>query len=138
MEKLNKSYVGMRDDLIEFIKGKNNIILDVGCATGINGEYLLNSDIAKEVYGIEIDSLMAKKASETYKKVFVGDLDSPVFVNEIYSESPIYNYIIFGDVLEHLRNPEIILKSMKSKIDIQGEIIVSLPNIAHIETFIHI
>ena len=40
-----------------------------------------------------------------------------------------FDYIIFGDVLEHLREPEQILKKMESYLIPGGHIITSIPNI---------
>ncbi len=55
MYKFNESYIGLRSDLLKFISGANLNVLDVGCATGVNGAYLIENGIAKKVVGVEYD-----------------------------------------------------------------------------------
>ncbi|MNR30497.1 hypothetical protein D3C85_1479560 [compost metagenome] len=51
---------------------------------------------------------------------------------------PLFDCIIFGDILEHLYDPTIVLNDFKSKLKEKGRIIISLPNIRHIELFIQV
>tara|TARA_R110001583_G_scaffold70265_4_gene198908 strand:+ start:1135 stop:1794 length:660 start_codon:yes stop_codon:yes gene_type:complete len=134
----NKSYIGLRTDLLKLIEGNLKNVLDVGCALGVNGDFLLQNNIAESVYGIEFDAKMAKEAEKCNTKVFCGDLNSQEFRNTIVKESPLFDYILFGDVLEHLYDPEKVLIDLKSKLSKNGKIIISLPNIAHIELFIQV
>lgn len=138
MIKLNSSYIGLRHDLIKHIKGKDNIVLDVGCATGVNGKYLLENQIAKEVYGIELMPEMIEEALLNNVNVFQGNLDDLEFRSKIQSEMPMFDYIICGDILEHLYDPNLVLSGLIDKLNPEGKIIISLPNIAHIELFIQI
>ncbi|WP_298236985.1 methyltransferase domain-containing protein [uncultured Algibacter sp.] len=134
----NKSYIGLRTDLLKLIEGDFNKVLDVGCALGTNGEYLLKNNIADTVYGIEFDAKMAEEAEKCNTKVFCGDLNSTAFRKTIINESPLFDYILFGDVLEHLLNPQQVLTDLKSRLNKNGKIIISLPNIAHVELFIQV
>ena len=43
-----------------------------------------------------------------------------------------FDYIIFGDVLEHLHNPQEIIRFCKERLTDQGRIIASIPNLMHI------
>lgn len=138
MKRFNDSYTGLRHDLIKFIEGKNLNILDVGCATGINGDYLLSQGIADKVIGIEFDKEMAEIANKVNTKVFCGDLNELSFRTNILQEDLEYDVIIFGDILEHLIDPWNVLKELKDKLAKNGKIIISLPNIQHIELFIQI
>ncbi len=138
MNEFNKSYTGLRPDLLKYIKEDNLIILDVGCANGVNGKYLLDTKKANVVYGIEVNEIMAYEASKINTKIYCGDLNCKKFRLRVIEELPPLDYIIFGDILEHLYDPEIILKDIKGKLKKGGRIIISLPNIAHIELFIQI
>ncbi|MCH3884980.1 class I SAM-dependent methyltransferase [Tenacibaculum aquimarinum] len=138
MTKLNQSYIGLRKDLLTFISGESNNVLDVGCAIGSNGKYLLENNFADNVYGIEFDKVMAQKASNCLTKVFVGDLNNQDFLKVILENNIKYDYIIFGDVLEHLINPKKVLNHLKNALKPNGKIIISLPNIAHVELFIQV
>tara|TARA_R110002020_G_scaffold188328_2_gene387053 strand:+ start:334 stop:996 length:663 start_codon:yes stop_codon:yes gene_type:complete len=135
---LNPSYTGLRMDVLEHIQGINNVVLDVGCAIGENGKYLLKEKQAISVYGVEFDAEMATIASKSNTKIFQGDLNDFTFRKEIIANSPEFDYIIFADVLEHLLEPEKILKELLSQLKPSGKVIISLPNVAHIETFIQL
>lgn len=138
MSDFNSSYIEVRQDILKYIVGENNVVLDVGCATGKNGKFLLDNKIATKVYGIEFNGEMATKAQLNNTHVFQGDLNLIEFRNQIISELPQFDYILFGDVLEHLYDPQIILKELTKKLKPNGQIIISLPNIGHIELFIQI
>lgn len=138
MNNFNSSYVGLRTDLLKFIQGQNNSVLDVGCATGMNGAFLLEKKLAQEVYGVEYDEEMAAEAAKANTGIFQGDLNDLDFRRNITSNIPDLDYIIFGDILEHLYNPEIVLKDFSEKLKPGGKIILSLPNIGHIELFLQI
>lgn len=134
--KFNPSYVGLRRDIVALVKGENLNILDVGCSTGINGKYLLDKGIAGRVIGMELDDEMASHARQTYEKVIVGDLNQSKTLEELAGES--FDYIIFGDVLEHLVNPDKVLQDIRQHLAIDGSVIISVPNIQHLDVFIHI
>lgn len=138
MNNLNSSYIGLRHDLLKHITGENNIVLDVGCAIGRNGEYLLDKGFAAQVFGLEYDNQMAEKAVEKGIMVYEGDLNSLDFRKKLNTALPLFDYILFGDVLEHLYAPKEVLSSLAKKLKPEGKVIISLPNIAHIELFIQI
>lgn len=137
-ETFNKSYIGLRKDLLKFINGSNLVVLDVGCATGINGKYLKDNNIAKDVVGVEYDTSMANVASESIDTVFCGDLNDINFRKEIQNFKKNYDYIIFGDILEHLLDPIQVLGDFKDLLSINGKVIISVPNIGHLELFIQV
>lgn len=138
MSSLNQSYIGLRKDVLQHVQGKGKVILDVGCATGVNGKYLLENQIASTVYGIEFDEKMSTIAANSGIKVFKGDLNNSLFRKKIIIQSPAYDYILFADILEHLLEPEIVLREFLIILKPGGKVIISLPNIAHIETFIQL
>ena len=91
MTEFNSSYIGLREDILKYIEGDKNIVLDVGCATGSNGEFLLNEGIALETFGIEYDTDMAKVAAKKNTKLFQGDLNDTNFRKLILAESPMFD-----------------------------------------------
>lgn len=138
MEKFNPSYVGLRKDILKHIKGNDLVVLDVGCASGENGRYLKDRELAKKVIGIEFNKKMAEEAEDKLDEVFIADLNDHILRKKIINKLPEFDYIIFGDILEHLIHPEKVLKEFCSKLKTSGRIIISLPNIAHIELFLQI
>ncbi len=138
MTNFNVSYIGLRLDILKYVVGENNVVLDVGCATGTNGRYMLENKLATIVYGIEFQKEMAIQAAKSNTKIFQGDLDNIEFRRAILTESPQFDYILFGDILEHLIDPENVLKELTKSLKPGGKIIISLPNVAHVELFIQV
>ncbi|MDY0222955.1 MAG: class I SAM-dependent methyltransferase [Desulfobacterium sp.] len=132
----NASYTSIRDDLIKYIEGKNLRVFDVGCSTGTNGVFLKKNGIASYLLGVEIDKEMGSIAKKNYDEVLIGNLEDP----ELLKKIPLgfFDYILLGDVLEHLVNPWEILLHLSKAIKKNGKIIISIPNIQHIDTFIHL
>lgn len=138
MSVYNSSYIGLRKDLLKYINHGEHYVLDVGCALGINGKYLLENNYANQVIGIEYDEDMAQEASNNCTRVFCGDLNDEEFRSSVLKEDYAFDYILFGDILEHLYNPWEVLAHLKSLLKSDGSIIISLPNIGHIELFIQV
>ena len=135
-QSFNKAYTGLRPELVSEVAGANLAILDLGCATGANGRYLLDKGLASNVYGAEYDEAMAAEASKYYHYVAVGDLDLPATLNGLGDQQ--YDFIIAGDILEHLNNPWLLLQTLKGLLKPDGKVIISLPNMQHIDVFIHL
>lgn len=99
-------------------------ILDVGTASGYLGEVWKKS--GHHVTGIEFDPAAAAKAKENYHAFRVADIET--FDFPYRSE---FDYIVFADVLEHLRDPAAVLRRCIPGLKESGKIIISLPNVAN-------
>lgn len=110
---------------------ENTIILDVGCACGDMGVALKKYKSA-QIYGLEFNPESVKLAQETkaYEEVHQFNLDT-LSENDFSQYKEKFDYIICGDVLEHLRFPQDTLKILKTYLKKNGSIIASIPNIAH-------
>jgi SAM-dependent methyltransferase len=104
------------------------VVLDVGCAGGYLAEVLVKKGCV--VDGIEIDVQAATRARRVCREVFVGSVEEEDFVRSLTGG---YDRILFGDVLEHLREPENVLRRIAALLNADGRILVSLPNIAYWE-----
>ncbi len=107
--------------------GENKRVVDFGCATGYFARFLTNKGC--QVTGVEVNSQAAKSAEQYCEKVIVADLDF-VSLAEILPEQA-FDVAVFGDVLEHLRNPWRVLKETRELLKPEGYVVVSIPNIAH-------
>lgn len=99
-------------------------ILDVGTASGYLGKVWKNS--GHHVTGIEFDAVAAEKAKENYHAFRMADIET--FDFPYRSE---FDYIVFADVLEHLRDPVAVLRRCIPGLKESGKIIISLPNVAN-------
>jgi 2-polyprenyl-3-methyl-5-hydroxy-6-metoxy-1,4-benzoquinol methylase len=100
-------------------------ILDVGTAGGYLGKILRGK--GHSVSGIENDAAAAEKAKGYYDSFQLADLESYGFP---YRRE--FDYILFADVLEHLRDPAVVLRKCLPALKESGKIIVSVPNVANL------
>lgn len=106
--------------------GDSPVVLDVGCWNGTLGRTLIR-DCGAIVDGIERDPDQAQAARAIgYRNVDVADLDREV----PDAGGRQYDFILFGDVLEHLVHPDIVLADIARRLAPGGRVLVSLPNIA--------
>ena len=117
-----------RPEIVQLLSGKGKKVLDVGCAWGDMGQ-AIKKNFGHEITGIEIDENKAKIASSKLDKVLQGDVESmdPGF------EERYFDYIIFADVLEHLRSPRESLRKFMKYMRDDGYVIISIPNIRYIK-----
>jgi len=99
----------------------------VGCAAGSVAQYLGGQKNCR-VVGIERDPLLARKARAHCERVVVGDVESGNLLSKVKGA---FGAIIFADVLEHLRSPEAVLAAAKTLLEPDGEVFVSVPNVAN-------
>ncbi|QAV25727.1 hypothetical protein BTDUT50_02910 [Neobacillus thermocopriae] len=110
-------------------KIKNNSkVLEFGPATGYMTKYM-KENLNCTVYGVEIDERAAAEAIKYSEDVVVCDIDTLEWKNKLNSKR--FDYIIFADVLEHLKNPWKVLRESKDLLDENGIILISIPNISH-------
>lgn len=101
-------------------------ILDVGCWHGALGKRLLGQ-VQCIVDGVDINTDALDVAKENgYRKTFVVNLNNAGDIEKIDDR---YDYIVFGDVLEHTVDPDIVLESSLKYLKPNGRVLVSLPNI---------
>lgn len=103
-------------------------VLEFGPATGAMTR-ILTQNLNCEVTCIEIDPQYAEAARPYCHKMIIGDLEKLDLAAEL-SEG-YFDYIVFADVLEHLRSPEQALRRVAPYLKSDGAILASIPNIGH-------
>lgn len=106
----------------------NSSCLDVGCWTGNLGKFLIKNKNCS-VDGIDFNPLVLRSAMKNgYNKTYLIDFNGDFFHSKLIHKK--YQVIVFADVLEHLIDPWIILSHFKKNLVPNGQIIISLPNVA--------
>jgi 2-polyprenyl-3-methyl-5-hydroxy-6-metoxy-1,4-benzoquinol methylase len=100
-------------------------VLDVGTASGTLAR--MCGDKPLRLFGVEPNADWVKLASPLYEKIWVGDIDE---IEDANLEG--YDVVVLGDVLEHLPDPERILKKLAGKQPAASLFIISVPNIANL------
>ena len=113
--------------LITELVGPDKRVLDVGCAAGNLAEVL--GERGCRVTGIEADPEAARQAEGRCERVIVGNVERLDLGAELDEGS--FDIILFGDVLEHLKDPLRTLKRLKPFLHPEGYVVASIPNIAH-------
>lgn len=101
-------------------------VLEIGCDLGVNLLEIKNKYPNSQLYGLEINGPAADIAGHL-AQVQVGNIED--------QEIPFtgtFDYIFFGDVLEHLRDPQGVIKYCREKLSEHGAIIACIPNLMHI------
>jgi SAM-dependent methyltransferase len=99
-------------------------ILDVGTASGYLGKILKGR--GHYIAGIEFDAAAAERARGYYDSFQVADIETFEFP---YRKE--FDYIVFADVLEHVRDPAAVLRTCIPALKESGKIIISVPNVAN-------
>ena len=115
-----------------FATKKGAKILDVGCACGDLGYALKKRDAGITLCGLELDagSIEMAKRTGAYGEIVQADLDR-IDASEMPQWLGTFDYVICGDVLEHLRDPGRTLAHLKRFLKPDGALIASIPNVAH-------
>lgn len=107
---------------------KDSDVLEFGPASGRMTKYL-KEHMGCRVYIVEIDRESAKEASKSAEDAVIGDIEDFEWLDRW--EGKKFDYVIFADVLEHLKNPEQVLAKTKILLKEDGRTIISVPNVGH-------
>lgn len=123
-----KKYDNSNSRIMQFIlesRVEDPEILDVGCWMGALGEQL-KAHCVCQVDGIDINrEVMDIAKIKGYRHLYPIDLNNPEFA-DIHQK---YDFIVFGDVLEHTIDPDSVINKLKLKLKPDGLFVVSLPNV---------
>ena len=102
-------------------------VLEIGCGLGATLSRIKYLWPNSQVSGIEVVPEIAMIGSNCLD-IVQGDVETM----EISYKLNHFDYIIFGDVLEHLRNPETVLKKLCPYLKRNGSYLCSITNVMHI------
>lgn len=103
-------------------------VLDVGCGAGGLGAALKAERPGLHVAGIEGFPDAAAEARGVLDEVLELDLDA---LDGLPHPVGHFDAMIFGDVLEHLRDPERLLRVLVPHLAPDGVLVCSIPNVKH-------
>ena len=106
----------------------NSTVLEFGCASGYLTRYLTEEKQCK-VSICEVDADAAMEAAKYADNVVIGDCESMEWVDKYANQR--YDYILFTDVLEHLRDPGAVLCNARPLLKSSGKVCASIPNISY-------
>lgn len=107
--------------MLDFINSVPRTILEIGCGTG---KFRQNFN-SIEYWGVEPCATAAAEASKTLSRVITGLYD------DVQTSIPDQNFdlIVCNDVIEHMPDPKKFLKGISTKLNPNGILIASVPNL---------
>ena len=120
-------YALAREDMLKYVPEGARTVLEVGCSAGYFGRALKELKPDREVWGIEINETAAEQAKANIDKVLVGGVET------VLDELPegYFDCVVFNDVLEHLVDPELVLRKLIRNIAPGGAVVASIPNVRY-------
>lgn len=102
-------------------------VLEFGPAMGYMTKYMKET-LDCRVTCIELNADMAKVASQYAEHMIIANLDNDDWSCHL---DGIFDFIILGDVLEHLKCPENVVRNSIHYLSPEGFILTSIPNVGH-------
>lgn len=118
------------ENLIDLIDEDNDVpinVLDVGCDCGMRLMSIKNKFNNANIFGCDINEKAIAFASHFANVSIVNIEDKNLDFGNIK-----FDYIVLGDILEHLRDPKSALENLKNLLKDDGKIISSIPNFMNI------
>lgn len=107
--------------------GPGRRVLELGCGDGHVTRRLAEAGCS--VVGVEIDAAAARVAAEFSDEIHVADLDIEDTA-KILGDA-VFERIVVGDVLEHLKDPGRTLTALRQHLTGEGLLVASIPNVTH-------
>lgn len=107
--------------------GENKKVLEVACHTGYFSAWLKKQGC--EVTGVEIYEPAIEKAKPYLSKWILGNIEHSEVWQVVAEEK--YDVVLYMHILEHLMNPEEILRKTRELLNRGGKVIICLPNISN-------
>jgi 2-polyprenyl-3-methyl-5-hydroxy-6-metoxy-1,4-benzoquinol methylase len=115
-----------RREIEPLLPSRADRILEVGCGSGLTLRWLKERYPEATTVGIEYEASNTAKLKENTDAFYIADAET--FSQNIGS----FDIILFLDVLEHLRNPETVLRKFVEHLAPGGTVVVSVPNVSYI------
>jgi 2-polyprenyl-3-methyl-5-hydroxy-6-metoxy-1,4-benzoquinol methylase len=121
--------------LVNLLPAGKYRVLDVGCGAGDNARMFMQRFPGTRVCGITQCAAEAGIAREFLSECWVCDIEENL-PTALLKER--FDVLVFSHVLEHLRNPELIVERVSTLLSPGGHLLIALPNIAFWRTRIRI
>ena len=118
-----KEFIKIFNQMLNLIEKYKNPgkILDIGCGLGLF--LYLAKKRGWEASGIEISKFASNFAKNKLKLNVINSDNLNIFQDNLF------DVIVVNHVLEHIENPLLILKQIKKKLNINGILLIGVPNI---------
>jgi SAM-dependent methyltransferase len=116
-------------DLLAYIPHDCRRVVEVGCSTGALARAYLNLNPDCHYVGVDIDPDYAAAARQVCAEAVAGDVET--MTDDLFDPLFACDCAVFGDTLEHLRDPWRTLRRIRPRLQAGGRVIACLPNAQH-------
>ena len=116
-------------DILRIMPNNLKRVVEVGCSSGALARAYVGINSQCRYTGIEIDPDFAAVAQDYCDEVVCGNIEH-LADDEFLKFFP-SDCWIFGDTLEHLRDPWLVIAKIAKNIPVGGHIIACIPNAQH-------
>jgi len=109
---------------------KVSSIVEVGCSTGALAKAYQSQNPGAHYVGIEVDKSYGEGARQWCSSVLIGDVEELLFSSARQEDLRAQLYV-FGDSLEHLRDPWSVLARVHQLLEPEGMVCACIPNAQH-------
>lgn len=112
--------------LIDLLGKGCNRLLDIGCGAGDNAGLIKFSHPECDVFGITHSAVEAELAQRHMTRCWVLDIEDNL-PDDLAHQS--FDVLIFSHVLEHLRDPAVVLARFSRLLRSGGQVLIAVPNV---------
>jgi SAM-dependent methyltransferase len=134
MSEVSSYYSNVNECLLKAIPPCSKRVLEVGCGTGALASQFKKISPRCTYWGVEADyeATGVAKNNADLDRVIGGDIEELVHSGSIYKIKDLFDCLVFGDVLEHLREPELVVERLASHaLADGGSVVACIPNVGH-------
>lgn len=126
-------YTNINHELLSYIPVTARRILEVGCGAGNFGRACQARNPTVSYTAVELFEGVARQAAVHLNHVIVGDIEQRQTLEALdkVCQGALFDVLVFGDVLEHLRDPWRVLADLRSRVAPNGVCVVCIPNVSH-------
>lgn len=120
-------------DLLVKVPLSSKRILEIGCGEGRLAAVYQRRNPSVAYLGVELFEDAGRQASNHMHDVVVGDIEQSSTIAELDKRinGEKFDALLFGDVLEHLRDPWRVLAELRTRVSEGGVCIACIPNVSH-------
>lgn len=121
-----------RNDVVDLIRRAPQLVIDLGCGTGITGALIKQRFPSATIVGIEPHARSAEEASKRIDRVLAGRFED-IDLAQAGFEPGSVDLVIAADVLEHIYNPWQALLTLHQFLAHDAIVLASIPNIRNLD-----
>lgn len=116
-------------DLLKLIPVNSKNLIEIGCSSGALAREFKKISPQANYFGVEIDPAYAASALRYCNETAVLNIEKAG--DEFWDSKKDRDCWIFGDTLEHLQDPWVILNRIYQALPVGGSVVACIPNAQH-------